>query len=114
LTVKTRLGHGYSPMPAPSKSPQTRSTPEVGGTGSLSFEQVLENLENVVSELERGELPLEQALVAFERGVTLSRKGASLLDDAERRIEVLLGQGEATEPLAAERLPGFEKEQDNE
>jgi exodeoxyribonuclease VII small subunit len=74
---------------------------------ALSFEQVLEKLEGVVTELERGELPLEQALAAFERGVMLSRKGASLLDDAERRIEVLLGQGEATEPLSL-------KEEDDE
>ena len=76
-------------------------------TGALSFEQVIDKLEGVVAELERGELPLEQALAAFERGVTLSRKGASLLDDAERRIEVLLGQGEETEPLAI-------KEEDDE
>lgn len=80
------------------RSPATsKTTPE---PDALSFEQVLEKLEGVVTELERGELPLEQALAAFERGVMLSRKGASLLDDAERRIEVLLGQGEATEPLS--------------
>lgn len=79
------------------RSPATLKAPE---SEALSFEQVLEKLEGVVTELERGELPLEQALAAFERGVTLSRKGASLLDDAERRIEVLLGQGEITEPIS--------------
>ena len=95
-------------MPArsvPANSPQA-GTPE-----PLSFEQVLTKLEGVVAELERGELPLEQALAAFERGVLLSRKGASLLDDAERRIEVLLGQGEATEPLS---LKAFDKDEDDE
>jgi exodeoxyribonuclease VII small subunit len=81
----------------PARSPASAKASE---SEALSFEQVLESLEGVVTELERGELPLEQALAAFERGVTLSRKGASLLDDAERRIEVLLGQGEATEPLS--------------
>jgi exodeoxyribonuclease VII small subunit len=81
----------------PARSP---ASPKASESEALSFEQVLESLEGVVTELERGELPLEQALAAFERGVTLSRKGASLLDDAERRIEVLLGQGEATEPIS--------------
>jgi exodeoxyribonuclease VII small subunit len=81
----------------PARSPVS---PKASDSEALSFEQVLEKLEGVVTELERGELPLEQALAAFERGVTLSRKGASLLDDAERRIEVLLGQGEVTEPLS--------------
>ena len=88
----------------PQRSPVS---PKASEAEALSFEQVLENLEGVVTELERGELPLEQALAAFERGVMLSRKGASLLDDAERRIEVLLGQGEATEPLSL-------KEEDDE
>ena len=95
-------------MPA---RPVSTKSPEAPATDALSFEQVLEKLEGVVAELERGELPLEQALAAFERGVTLSRKGASLLDDAERRIEVLLGQGEATEPIS---LKTFDKEEDDE
>ena len=89
--------------PTSPKSPESRPQLEISGAGAtdaLSFEQIIDKLEGVVTELERGELPLEQALAAFERGVTLSRKGASLLDDAERRIEVLLGQGEETEPLA--------------
>jgi exodeoxyribonuclease VII small subunit len=88
----------------PARSPASVKASE---SDALSFEQVLDKLEGVVTELERGELPLEQALAAFERGVMLSRKGASLLDDAERRIEVLLGQGEATEPLSL-------KEEDDE
>jgi exodeoxyribonuclease VII small subunit len=87
------------------------SSPQAGTPEALSFEQVLTKLEGVVAELERGELPLEQALAAFERGVLLSRKGASLLDDAERRIEVLLGQGEATEPVS---LKAFDKDEDDE
>ena len=87
--------------PTSPKSPESRPQLEISGAAdALSFEQIIDKLEGVVTELERGELPLEQALAAFERGVTLSRKGASLLDDAERRIEVLLGQGEETEPLA--------------
>ena len=40
--------------------------------------------------LEQGDTPLEQALSTFERGVALSRLGARRLDEAERRIEVLM------------------------
>jgi exodeoxyribonuclease VII small subunit len=45
-----------------------------------------------VSELESGDLPLEQALVLFEEGVRLSRVGTERLDKAEARIDELLGK----------------------
>lgn len=66
----------------------------------LSFEQIVEQLSAVVTQLEDGSLPLEQALSTFERGVALSRLGSKRLDEAERRIEVLLhdGQGVETRP----------------
>jgi exodeoxyribonuclease VII small subunit len=92
-------------MPARPLSPaKNQETLPVIEPEALSFEQILERLEGVVGELERGELPLEQALAAFERGVMLSRKGAERLDDAERRIEVLLSDGEglALRPLDKE------------
>lgn len=71
---------------------------------ALSFEQIVEQLSGVVTQLEDGSLPLEQALATFERGVALSRLGSKRLDDAERRIEVLLneGQGVATRPYEEE------------
>ncbi len=56
----------------------------------LSFEQILEKLSGVVESLEEGDVPLEQALLTFEQGIALSRLGARRLDEAERRIEVLL------------------------
>jgi exodeoxyribonuclease VII small subunit len=67
----------------------------------LSFEAILEQLEGVVEELEAGEAPLEQAIKVFERGVGLSRLGARRLDEAERRIEVLLEDesGLSTRPM---------------
>jgi exodeoxyribonuclease VII small subunit len=57
---------------------------------ALSFEQIVEQLSTVVSQLEDGALPLEQALATFEKGVALSRLGSKRLDEAERRVEVLL------------------------
>lgn len=56
----------------------------------LSFEAALAELEGVVSRLESGEMPLEQALEAFESGVKLSRRCAATLAAAERRIEILM------------------------
>jgi len=71
----------------------------------LSFEDILERLSEVVEALEAGDAPLEQSLAIFEQGMKLSRAGAHRLDEAERRIEVLLNhQGElSTAPLASQR-----------
>jgi exodeoxyribonuclease VII small subunit len=56
-----------------------------------SFEAALARLEAIVDRLEAGDLPLEQALAAFEEGVTLSRRCSAELEAAERRIELLVG-----------------------
>ncbi len=57
---------------------------------SGNFEASLTSLEKIVRELERGDLPLEQSLELFEHGVRLSRECQERLNQAERRIEVLL------------------------
>jgi exodeoxyribonuclease VII small subunit len=59
----------------------------------LSFEQALQRLEQVVRELESGDLSLESALTLFSEGVTLSRECSGQLDQAETRIEKLLEHG---------------------
>lgn len=76
-----------------------------------SFEQVLARLQHVVERLESGDLPLEDSLAVFEEGIRLSRLGARRLDDAERRVEELLGgdsTGDSTKtrPLATPRRGG--------
>jgi exodeoxyribonuclease VII small subunit len=58
-----------------------------------SFEASLDDLEGIVDRLEAGELPLEEALAAFEAGVALTRRCAEQLEAAERRIEVLVKAG---------------------
>jgi exodeoxyribonuclease VII small subunit len=55
-----------------------------------SFEASLEELERIVRELEQGELPLERSLELFEQGVKLSRECQERLNQAERRIEILM------------------------
>lgn len=54
-----------------------------------SFEELSKQLEEVLALLERGDLPLEEALAAYERGVTLVRQCNDLLDHAELRISEL-------------------------
>jgi exodeoxyribonuclease VII small subunit len=68
-----------------------------------SFETGLERLEAIVDRLEQGELPLEEALAAFEEGVALTRRCAGQLDVAERRIEELVEDGDnwLTRPFEA-------------
>ena len=57
---------------------------------SQTFESSLEELERIVRELERGDLPLEKSLELFEQGVKLSRACQERLSEAERRIEILM------------------------
>lgn len=59
----------------------------------LSFEQALAELEQIVTELERGETPLEATIARFERGVELARRCEDRLNEAERKVAVLLQEG---------------------
>ena len=54
------------------------------------FEQALARLETIVTELERGELPLDESLKIFEEGIKLSKTCLKVLDDAERKVEILV------------------------
>ncbi len=54
------------------------------------FEDALARLEEIVRELESGDLPLEQSLRMFEEGIKLSRICHKRLEDAERRVDMLL------------------------
>lgn len=58
----------------------------------LSFEETLAELENIVSKLEIGNLPLDQALNEFEKGVKLAKQGQIQLNNAEQRIQILLSE----------------------
>jgi exodeoxyribonuclease VII small subunit len=58
--------------------------------GPPTFEAALERLEQIVLELEQPELPLERSLAVFEEGVRLSRQLHQRLNEAERKVEILL------------------------
>ncbi len=78
-----------------------------------NFEMQLASLERIVRELEAGDLPLEESLRLFEEGVRLSRECQERLNQAERRIEVLLRDSDGKpilEPLNAENLRATDNE----
>ena len=56
------------------------------------FEDCLQRLEQIVDELEKGNVPLEQALKLFEEGVQLSASCRKELEEAEGKVEILLKQ----------------------
>jgi exodeoxyribonuclease VII small subunit len=62
------------------------------------LEKSLEALEALVARLESGELPLEQALKEFERGVKLTRQCQAALQEAEQKVEILLKKTATAEP----------------
>jgi exodeoxyribonuclease VII small subunit len=68
----------------------------------VDFEQSLVELEALVARLEQGDVPLEEALKSFERGVALTRQCQTALRSAQQKVEVLLARNgnEEIAPLA--------------
>lgn len=60
-----------------------------------TFEELERELENVVAQLERGDVPVDEAIALFKRGETLYRACVERLAQAELRIEELAGDGTA-------------------
>src|SRR5216684_2292325 len=63
-----------------------------------SFEAGLQELEQIVKEMESGDLPLERALGLFEKGMELSSNCRKQLEEAETRVEILVRRGERVTP----------------
>ena len=64
----------------------------------VDFEQSLAELETLVERLEHGDLPLEEALRQFERGMELARSCETALVKAEQRVEILLQKSAEADP----------------
>ena len=63
----------------------------------MSFEEAMAALESVVTQLERGEVALEQSIALYERGAALKARCDALLKDAEEKVEkIRLAEGRAT------------------
>ena len=87
MTAPKRMCTVLRPMPTP--KPAKQETPD--------FETAMRDLEELVERLEHGDLPLEESLAAFERGVMLTRACQSALKEAEQKVEILLKK--AGEPV---------------
>lgn len=61
---------------------------------NLSFEQALEELSTIVSDMEQGDLSLEQSLKQFERGIALAGASSDKLKQAEQKVSILMGNSE--------------------
>ena len=68
-------------------------------TSSFDFEQSLQDLEELVTAMEEGELTLEESLKAFEKGVKLTRECQSALKKAEQKVQDLMNDNGDTQEL---------------
>ena len=94
LTGSTAVGTWRLVANPPAKRPRARRGE---GESPANAEALLGRLDQVVRELETGDLPLEQALAHFEEGVRLVRDGEHLLASVEQRIEMLLADDRVAE-----------------
>ncbi len=64
-----------------------------------SFEEQIKELENIVADLEKGELSLDESVTKFEEGIKISKDCNKILDEAEKKISILIknDDGETSE-----------------
>jgi exodeoxyribonuclease VII small subunit len=77
------------------------------------FEEAMKRLEDIVEKMESGDLPLEGSLKLFEEGIRLSRFCGKKLEEAQKKVEILLSQEDgslATRPFSLD----LEKEDETE
>jgi exodeoxyribonuclease VII small subunit len=80
------------------------ATPPPESSPPFDFEKAMSELETLVARLEQGEVPLEEALAAFERGIALTRACQQALTRAEQKVELLMTRADgstAAVPFAA-------------
>jgi exodeoxyribonuclease VII small subunit len=78
---------------------------ETTTTTTERFDELLARLRALVDRLESGNLPLEESLRSFEEGMELCRRGAAILDGAEKKVELLLGGSPAAPRTAPFETP---------
>ena len=76
--------------------PRAPAPPTAPTAAPFDFEQAMTELEGVVARLEQGDVPLEEALKAFERGVELTRACQQALTAAEQKVEILTARSDGT------------------
>jgi exodeoxyribonuclease VII small subunit len=78
-------------------------TPNALKDAQPDFETAMRDLEKLVERLEQGDMPLEESLAAFERGIMLTRTCQTALKEAEQKVEILLKK--AGEPAVEDFTP---------
>jgi exodeoxyribonuclease VII small subunit len=74
---------------------KAKNTPDADDLGDLRFEDAAEALESIIDQLEKGDVPLEESLQAYDRGRALLARCRAILDRAAARIaEVDLQQAD--------------------
>ncbi|MBU5449692.1 exodeoxyribonuclease VII small subunit [Acetivibrio sp. MSJd-27] len=63
----------------------------------VTFEEGMEELESIVAKLERGEAALDESITLFERGVALTKEMQKMLETAEKKVKLLVKDGDAIE-----------------
>jgi exodeoxyribonuclease VII small subunit len=81
-----------------------RTDENMSSTKKFNLEKSLADLEDLVEELESGDLPLEKAMKKFEEGIKLTRGCQTALKEAEQKVEILL------KSAGGENLTEFEAE----
>jgi exodeoxyribonuclease VII small subunit len=76
----------------------SKTTSEPAPNQPPTFEAGLQQLENIVKEMETGELPLERAITLFEQGMKLSEACRKQLEEAETRVEILTRRAGEIQP----------------
>ncbi len=71
---------------------------------TLTFEQAMGRLEEIVKQLEKGEASLEESLALFEEGTALMKNCTALLDKAEQKVTKLLSRSGGTPPEEPEEV----------
>jgi exodeoxyribonuclease VII small subunit len=68
---------------------------EKNNKAGLSFEQAIDQLNQIVSRIEQGQVPLQESLEQYEKGMTLIQHCRGILQDAEKRIEQISAKNES-------------------
>jgi len=79
----------------------------------LSFEQAMEKLEQIVSAIEAGDVPLEESIERYAEGIELVKQCRTILDRAEKKIQ-LLGKGDDGSLTVTGELAEADEEADDE
>jgi exodeoxyribonuclease VII small subunit len=90
------------------RMPPKPQSPVASAAATPDYEQSLAQLEALVTRLESGDLPLEEALASFEQGVRLTRDCQGALNAAQQKVQLLLQRGEGL--VAEDFIPSAEGE----